>query len=113
MRGRGPASCASRAAPHGTAPIVPRRAGRNVGARVRIAMRHRFGIASASASASASLRHRFDIASTSLRHRIGIACHRVPSRAVAMACAGMVDMPASMARRTSCRMRKRSHTMRA
>ncbi|AWY60640.1 hypothetical protein A8H35_19920 [Burkholderia thailandensis] len=88
MRGRGPASSASRAAPHGTAPIVPRRAGRNVGARVRIAMRHRFGIASASASASAS-------------------------RAVAMACAGMVDMPASMARRTSCRMRKRSHTMRA
>ncbi|AVR08015.1 hypothetical protein A8H31_11605 [Burkholderia thailandensis] len=86
MRGRGPASSASRAAPHGTAPIVPRRAGRNVGARVRIAMRHRFGIASASASAS---------------------------RAVAMACAGMVDMPASMARRTSCRMRKRSHTMRA
>ncbi|AOJ48507.1 hypothetical protein WJ28_13270 [Burkholderia thailandensis] len=84
MRGRGPASSASRAAPHGTAPIVPRRAGRNVGARVRIAMRHRFGIASASAS-----------------------------RAVAMACAGMVDMPASMARRTSCRMRKRSHTMRA
>ncbi|MDW9236947.1 hypothetical protein EZV77_31525 [Burkholderia thailandensis] len=100
MRGRGPASSASRAAPHGTAPIVPRRAGRNVGARVRIAMRHRIGIA------STSHRHRIDIASASHRHRM-------PSRAVAMACAGMVDMPASMARRTSCRMRKRSHTMRA